>query len=44
MVLEDDRDLVIYYGTLGGAPGPGRGTIILEHLGHDLRADDFIFT
>ncbi len=44
MVLEDDGDLLIYYGTLGGAPGPGRGTITLEKFGHYLGADDFIFT
>ena len=44
MQLEDDGDLVIHYGTLGGAPGPHRGTITLEHLGHYLAAKDFIYT
>jgi Ca2+-binding RTX toxin-like protein len=44
MQLEDDGDLVIHYGTLGGAPGPHRGTITLEHLGHYLSAQDFIYT
>jgi Ca2+-binding RTX toxin-like protein len=44
MNLEADGDLVIHYGTLGGAPGPNQGTITLQHFGHYLTGSDFIFT
>lgn len=44
MNLEADGDLVIHYGTLGGAPGPNQGTITLQNLGHYLTGSDFIFT
>jgi Ca2+-binding RTX toxin-like protein len=41
--LEADGDLVIHYGTLAGSPGPTRGTIVVEDVGHYLTANDFIF-
>ncbi|WP_090662212.1 M10 family metallopeptidase C-terminal domain-containing protein [Belnapia rosea] len=44
MNLEADGDLVIHYGTLGGAPGPNQGTITLKGLGQYLSGSDFIFT
>lgn len=42
--LESDGDLIIHYGTLGGAPGPNQGTIVVEHVGHYLTSSDFLFT
>ncbi|WP_043341409.1 M10 family metallopeptidase C-terminal domain-containing protein [Belnapia moabensis] len=44
MQLEEDGDLVIHYGTLGGAPGEHRGTITLEQFGRYLGVQDFIYT
>jgi serralysin len=44
MNLEEDGDLVIHYGTLGGSPGPNQGTITLERFGHYLAGSDFVFT